>query len=212
MLKMDFYYAPASAPCRAVEMAAKALGVELNKKLLNLFAGEHLKPAFLKLNPQHTIPTLVDNGFSIWESRAIIIYLAEKYGKNDSLYPKDPKKRAVVNQLLFFDISTIYSAFVNSYIQQYLFKKQVDAEKYKAVDTAFEFLNTFLEGRKYVAGDSYTLADISLLATVSSYDVVKYDFSKYVNVARWYEDLKKTAPGWEENWAGCLEYKKILGV
>nr|WUG53827.1 glutathione S-transferase [Zeugodacus cucurbitae] len=209
---MDFYYVPPSPPCRAVLMAAKALGVELNKKLLNLFAGEHLKPDFLKINPQHTVPTLVDGSFAIWESRAISIYLAEKYGKNDSLYPKCPRKRAVINQRLFFDVATIYQAFIDTYVTQYLFKQPVDAEKYKKIDTAFELLNTFLEGQNYVAGDSFTLADISLLATVSSYDVVNYDFKKYANVARWYENLKKTAPGWEENWAGCLEYKKLLGL
>ncbi|XP_014086723.1 glutathione S-transferase D1 isoform X2 [Bactrocera oleae] len=209
---MDFYYVPASPPCRAVLLAAKALGVNLNKKLLNLFAGEHLKPEFLKLNPQHTVPTLVDNGFSIWESRVITVYLAEKYGRNDSLYPKNPKKRAVINQRLFFDLSTIYQAFIDTYVKQYLFKQPVDAEKYKAIDTAFELLDTFLEGQNYAAGDSYTLADISLLATVSSYEAVNYDFSKYINVARWYENLKKSAPGWEENWAGCLEYKNLLGL
>lgn len=78
---VDFYYLPGSSPCRSVIMAAKAVGVELNKKLLNLQAGEHLKPEFLKINPQHTIPTLVDNGFALWESRAILVYLVEKYGR-----------------------------------------------------------------------------------------------------------------------------------
>lgn len=89
-------------------MLAKALGVELNLKKLDLQAKEHLTPEFLKLNPQHTIPTLVDNNFSIWESRAILGYLVEKYGKNDSLYPKDPQQRAVVNQRLYFDMGTFY--------------------------------------------------------------------------------------------------------
>ncbi|XP_012156042.1 glutathione S-transferase D1 [Ceratitis capitata] len=207
---MDFYYLPASAPCRAVIMTASAIGIELNKKYLDLFAGEHLKPEFLKLNPQHTIPTLVDNGFAIWDSRAIIVYLAEKYGKDDSLYPKCPKNRAVVNQRLYFDAGTLYQAFVEAYVEKYLFEKPITEEKYKKISTAFEFLNTFLEGQTYVAGSSLTLADISLLATVSSYEVAKYDFSKYSNVSRWYEDLKKVAPAWKENWAGCLEYKKLL--
>jgi len=109
---VDFYYLPGSSPCRSVIMTAKAVGVDLNKKLLNLQAGEHLKPEFLKINPQHTIPTLVDNGFALWESRAIQVYLVEKYGKTDSLYPKCPKKRAVINQRLYFDMGTLYQSFV----------------------------------------------------------------------------------------------------
>lgn len=99
---MDFYYLAGSAPCRAVQMTAKAVGVDLNLKVLNLMAGEHLKPEFIKINPQHTIPTLVDNGLALWESRAIMVYLAEKYGKDDTLYPKDPAKRAVISQRLYF--------------------------------------------------------------------------------------------------------------
>ncbi|KMQ84643.1 glutathione s-transferase, partial [Lasius niger] len=105
-MPIDLYQLPASAPCRAVRLTAAAVGVDLNLKPLDLTAGEHLKPEFLKMNPQHTIPTLDDNGFYLWESRAIMTYLANRYGKDDSLYPKDPKKRAVVDQRLYFDLGT----------------------------------------------------------------------------------------------------------
>lgn len=120
----DFYYNPgidlkcikalfnfplsASPPCRSVLMVAKNLGIDLNLKVINTHAQEHLTPEFVAINPQHTIPTLVDEGFAIWESRAILSYLAEKYGKDDSLYPKDPQKRAIVNQRLYFDMGTLY--------------------------------------------------------------------------------------------------------
>lgn len=90
-VNMDFYYSPLSPPCRSVQLVAKALGLELNLKLVNMLEKEHLKPEFVKINPQHTIPTLVDNDFVIWESRAILVYLIEKYAKNDALYPKDPQ-------------------------------------------------------------------------------------------------------------------------
>ena len=208
---MDFYYLPGSAPCRSVVMTAKALGLELNKKLLNLQAGEHLKPEFLKINPQHTIPTLVDAGFALWESRAIMVYLVEKYGKTDSLYPKCPKKRAVINQRLYFDMGTLYKSFADYYYPQIFAKAPADPELYKKMEDAFNFLNTFLDGHNYAAGDSLTLADIALVATVSTFEVAGFDISKYPNVAKWYENCKNVTPGFDENWAGCLEFKKFFG-
>ncbi|XP_043065165.1 uncharacterized protein LOC108087889 [Drosophila ficusphila] len=206
----DFYYLPGSAPCRSVIMTAKAVGVELNKKLLNLQAGEHLKPEFLKINPQHTIPTLVDNGFALWESRAIQVYLVEKYGKTDSLYPKCPKKRAVINQRLYFDMGTLYQSFANYYYPQLFAKAPADPEAFKKIEAAFEFLNTFLEGQEYAAGDSLTVADIALVASVSTFEVAGFEISKYANVNKWYENAKKVTPGWEENWEGCQEFKKFF--
>ncbi|KAH8414257.1 hypothetical protein KR215_001519 [Drosophila sulfurigaster] len=197
---MDFYYAPPSGPCRAVLMAAKTLGIELNKKQLNLLEGEQLKPEFVKINPQHTVPTIVDNGFTLWESRAILVYLAQKYGKDDSLYPKDLQKQAVVNQRLYFDSGVLMKSFADYYYPQLRLKQPADPEKYKKVEEAFAFLNTFLEGQLYVAGDKLTIADISLLASVSTFEAVEFKISEYPNVAKWYANAQKVVPGWTENW------------
>ncbi|XP_058450658.1 glutathione S-transferase 1 isoform X2 [Malaya genurostris] len=204
---MDFYYLPGSAPCRSVQMTAEAVGVKLNLKLLNLMAGEHMKPEFLKLNPQHCIPTLVDNGFALWESRAIQAYLVEKYGKDDSLYPKDPQKRAVVNQRLYFDMGTFYQRFGDFWYPQIFAKQPADEEKRKKMEEAVGFLNTFLEGQQYAAGDELTIADLSLAASAATYEVAGFDFSKYPNVQIWLDRCKKNAPGYALNQAGADEFK-----
>ncbi|EDV49390.1 glutathione S-transferase 1-1 [Drosophila erecta] len=208
---LDFYYMLYSAPCRSILMTARALGLELNKKQVDLDAGEHLKPEFVRINPQHTIPTLVDDGFALWESRAILIYLGEKYDKDGSLYPKDPQQRAVINQRLFFDLSTLYQSYVYYYYPQ-LFedvKKPADPENVKRIDAAFDMFNTLLKGQQYAALNKLTLADFALLTTVSTFEISEYDFRKYPEVVRWYENAKKVIPGWEENWEGCEYYKKL---
>lgn len=60
------------------------------------------------MNPQHTIPTLADEDFIIWDSHAIAGYLVGKYSSDDSLYPKEPKKRALVDQRLHFDSGILF--------------------------------------------------------------------------------------------------------
>lgn len=66
--------------------------------------------SYLQKNPQHTIPTLEDDGYILWDSHAINIYLVDKYAKDDSLYPKDLQKRGKVNQRLFFNSSVLSNA------------------------------------------------------------------------------------------------------
>nr|WGO51738.1 glutathione S-transferase delta 1 [Ectropis grisescens] len=209
-MTLTLYYSAASAPCRSVLLAAKALGLDLELKTLNVRAGENKTPEFLKLNPQHTIPTLVDDGFSVWESRAIITYLANKYGKGSSLYPEDPQTRALVDQRLYFDIGTLSARYVEYYYPKF-FGKQVDEDRKTKLEDALQFLDTFLEGQTYVAGDSLTLADLSLVATVSTIELSDVDLSKYDNIKRWYETMQKTAPGYKEaNQDGVDALKAIL--
>jgi len=198
----DFYLNPVSPPCRSVLMLAKALGVKLNPKPLNTMNKEQMTPEFIKINPQHVVPTLVDNDFVLWESRAILGYLADKYGKNDSLNPKDPQKRAVVNQRLYFDMGTLYKYFSEYFMPQIRLGLPADPEKFKKMEEAFELLDGFLANHKYVAGDNLTIADYTFFITVSTYEVVEYDFSKFANVSRWYQLCKETMPGVEANKEG----------
>ncbi|XP_033197170.1 uncharacterized protein LOC117230545 [Bombus vosnesenskii] len=210
-MPIDFYQLPGSAPCRAAALAAAALGIEMNFKEVALMNGDNLKPEYLKMNPQHTIPTIDDNGFYLWESRAIMTYLVNQYGKNDSLYPKDPKKRAVVDQRLYFDACTLYKSFADYYYPIIFAKAPKDQAKYEAIGTAMSFLNTFLEGQDYVAGENMTLADLSIVATVSTIEAMDYNLSKYKNVTKWYAKIKSEAPKYEEyNNAGVKAFKDLV--
>lgn len=195
---MDFYYMPLSAPCRGPMLTAKAVGKELNLKYLNLMAGEQMKPEFVSINPQHVVPTLVDGDFTLWESRAICTYLASQYGKDDSLYPKDPKKRAHIDRLLYFDMGTLYHRF-GEYVYPVLFRGQEkpDPEKLEKLHEALGWLNMWLEGKSYISGDNVTVADHSLVATVSTFVATGIDISKHSNVATWFELCKKL-PGYDE--------------
>nr|CAD7463433.1 unnamed protein product [Timema tahoe] len=66
------YSMPWSPPCRAVLLLAENLGVEITTRLIDTRSKDHLKPDFLKVNPQHCVPTLDDDGFIIWERYNLI--------------------------------------------------------------------------------------------------------------------------------------------
>ncbi|KAF9409094.1 hypothetical protein HW555_011441 [Spodoptera exigua] len=212
-MALALYYTAGSAPCRLVLLVAAALNIQLDLNPVNLRAGEQFKPDFLKLNPQHTVPTLVDGDFSLWESRAISRYLVSKYGdKNNSLYPSDPQTRAVVDQRLDFDLGTLYPRFGQYFYPQIFAGAKADDALLKKLEEALVFLNTFLEGNKYAVGDKLTLADLSLVATVSTIDATGIvSLEKYPNVQKWFELVKSTAPGYEKaNQAGIDEFKVLL--
>lgn len=131
------------------------------------------------------------------ESRAIIAYLFDKFGKDDSLYPKDPQTRAIINQRIQFDIGTLYKRFLDLCDYKYERKLPDYSWVLPSMDEACKILNTFLGQTKYVAGENITLADFSILASIISYESAKVDIAQYPNVNRWYALCKETIPGYQ---------------
>lgn len=187
---IKLYYLLPSPPSRAVMMTAKVLGIELELNLTNIMEGAHMTPEYLKMNPQHTIPTIDDNGFILWESRAIMAYLANAYGRDDSLYPKNPRLRAIVDQRLNFDVGTLFTRYSDLYFPM-MHGEAYNEEKAKKFDEALGWLNIFLDGHAFVAGDNLTIADISIVVTITNIDAFRYDFSGHENIVKWFERTKK---------------------
>ncbi|KAA0185870.1 Glutathione S-transferase delta 1 [Hyalella azteca] len=203
---MDFYYHPVSAPCRSCQLTAKALGLKLNLKFLDLMKGEQNNPEFLAINPEHCVPTLVDGDFKLWESRAICAYLVNQYGKDDSLYPKDPKTRAVVDRMLYFDMGTLYKRF-GEYVYPTVFHgAPVDKKKLEPIMEALGWLNGYLEGGDYLAGASPTIADFAVVATVATFVASGIDISGQPKVVAWYARCKANFAGSDENEEGAQQF------
>ncbi|XP_047997130.1 glutathione S-transferase 1-like [Leguminivora glycinivorella] len=211
---VKLYHFPLSGPSRGALLAARALGVPVEIQIVNLFQKEQLKEEFLKINPQHCVPTLKDDDLVIWESRAIACYLADKYGKDEddalSLYPKDLKHRALVNQRLYFDASSLYVK-IRAICFPILFLGETEIKEplKNDLNSSLEFLNGFLENSKWVAGHNLTIADTSIYASVSSILAVGWDISAFPNIQRWIKDCA-TIPGYAENEEGAKQFGEAV--
>ncbi|KAH8400722.1 hypothetical protein KR009_000523 [Drosophila setifemur] len=199
MGKLTLYGIDGSPPVRSVLLTLKALGLDFEYKIVNLMEGEHLKPEFLKINPLHTVPALDDNGFYVTDSHAINSYLVSKYGKDDSLYPKDLQKKAIVDQRLHYD-SSVVTTLARSILRPLLWENnsEIAQTKIDALDAVYKNLNLFLETGDYLAGNNLTIADFHIAAVLVGLVVfLEVDSTKYPKLADWLERVKEL-PYYEE--------------
>ncbi|XP_065157700.1 glutathione S-transferase 1-like isoform X2 [Atheta coriaria] len=195
---IDMYYFPASPPTRAVLMLARALGLMMNLKLVNIMEGEQMKPEFLKLNPMHTVPTMDDGGYVLWESKAIMKYLSDKYDKTGKFKAVNAEHEGKINEILYFDGTTLFPR-LGDYMRPVMGGlEQPNNEKLSRIEEALKVLNVLLAGNKYAGGSQMSIADFALTSTVSTIEAVKVDLSPYANVMAWYKIMKKEMPGFDD--------------
>ncbi|XP_075166896.1 glutathione S-transferase 1-like [Haematobia irritans] len=189
MGKLVLYGIDVSPPVRACLLTLKALKLPFEYKIVNILENENYKEEYLKKNPQHTVPTLEDDGHIIWDSHAIMAYLVSKYGNDDdSLYPKDLIKRSVVDQRLHFETGVMFQNGLRNITFPLLFKNQchIPKEKIDNIVEIYEFLETFLKDGIFMAGDHLTIADFSIISTITSLvGFLEIDGSKYPKLIDW---------------------------
>jgi glutathione S-transferase len=144
------------------------LGVDFEAITVNLQAGEHRRPEYLAINPAGKLPALVDGDLVLTESAAIVLYLAEKYGK---FLPADARGRAEVNKWLLFTVTELEQPLwriaknKNLYpaAQRLAADIPLASQDFRAMA---EVAEQHMQGRTFVAGDSVTVADFVLAYTL----------------------------------------------
>src|SRR5215831_17518048 len=168
------------------------VGVPYETHAVDIGKDEQFKPEFLKISPNNRIPAIVDrdNNFSLMESGAILLYLAEKTGK---LLPTDKLKRYRVNEWLMWQMGGIGPMLgqVHHFVKYNKGKAPYAEERYlKEAHRLYGVLNKRLADREYVA-DAYSIADIAIWPWVSRYEWQTVDLNQYPNVKRWYVSIAK---------------------
>jgi len=193
---MQLYIFPPSPNSLCCQAVANQAGIDLELIPLDLTQGAHMAPDFIKLNPNHKIPTLVDGDFSLWESAAIMIYLAHQAPASNQI-PDDPKKRAQMVQWMFWK-NAHFGPACGVYTFENLVKGLLGmgepdpAAIEKGSEDFHRFfgvLNDHLKGRDYVLGESVTLADHALACWMVPAEPAAYPMENYGEVARWSQGI-----------------------
>ncbi len=167
--------------------ALEELGV--NYEHLPIPTTEAKSPGHLKLNPNGHVPVLEDDGIVVWESMAINLYLAEKYGKN-SLWPAEPAARADIYKWSFFAMTEVEPHLVTILRNRVMNPPEQRDEKaaqaaVEALKAPLSVLEGALKGKEYLLGKNFSIADLNVAAVMSWIPMMKLDLSAWPNVSAW---------------------------
>ncbi len=186
MIKVHAFATPNSVK---VLIALEEMGIPYDLRPVSVRKGEQRAEAFLALNPNGKVPVLVDDGFVLTESAAILVYLAEKTGQ---LLPRDGVGRARVFEQLFFHASGLSPAFGNAG-----FFKRSSPEPQPIAEARFtteaerilSLLETKLASQSFVAGEDFTIADIAHFGWMWRIAFPGLTLDGRPNLSRWYETV-----------------------
>lgn len=197
-MAMKLYSHPFSQHARKVRVVALELGVELELVDIALDKGAARSPEFLARNPNGKVPVLEHDGWYLWESNAIISYLADLAPGGTKLYPEDRRLRADVNRWLHWEaahfapaaLAITWERFVKPTFANgkpdpaLLAKGEADLARFATV------LNGHLEGGTYVANRQYSLADVALAAQLMYRQSAGIDLAPYRHVQAWLDRVE----------------------
>ena len=170
-----------------ISVLLEELGVDYQINAINLSTGEQKSEAYLSINPNGRIPAIIDtdNGdFAIFESGAIMIYLAEKY---QQFLPTETRAKSTVIQWLMFQMSGIGPMMGQANVFYRYFPEKIPAaiERYQTeVKRLFSVLDRRLENHEYLAGD-YSIADMANWCWVHTHNWSGVELSAFPNLKNW---------------------------
>ena len=206
-MSLKIYAFPPSPRSFKVLWAAHQLGVDYEFKLVDFSKNAQKTPEFLKLNPNGRAPVVDDNGYVVWESNAIVEYLASLKPQS-GVVPADTRGALAVRKWLFWEAAhwdPACAVFAFERVVKPLFglgeTSQAEIERGTQL---FERVGAVLDGElkqhRYVAGDTLTIADLSIGAAMCIAEQARFPMENFRGIQRWHADLK-ALPSWAKTTA-----------
>ncbi|MBV8134564.1 MAG: glutathione S-transferase family protein [Deltaproteobacteria bacterium] len=204
---MKLYLTPPSPRAFKVIALKNHLGIECETQFVDLGNGDQLTPEYVAMNPNKKMPILEDDGFVLWESNAILFYLASKKPER-GLWPTDLRRQADVLRWLAWE-SAHWDAESLGMVG-YEKVSRVVLHRPGSADPALitrgeenfarfaEALDTSLKGRRWLVGETPTIAEFAIGAWIPVASRLELQIAKYPEIGRWYEGLAALC-GWRES-------------
>lgn len=180
-----------------ITMFLEETGLEYRIHPVDIGKGEQFRPEFLKISPNNRIPAIVDRApadggepVSVFESGAVLLYLAEKTGR---LLPRDLRGRVSAIEWMIWQVAGLGPmAGQNHHFGVYAQEKIPYAiERYvNETNRLYGVLDQRLEGRQFIAGDDYTIADIASYPWIVSWKRQQQNLDDFPNLRRWFESIR----------------------
>lgn len=196
---IEIYGHPVSQPTRSLLAFCALSSIPFNFHELDIRSFEFLSPSFTKINPFQTIPALVHDDYTLWESAAIVAYLAETFGVDNQWYPKDLKIRARINSYLHWHHEGTRVP-MHGYIRpkftlpKFYAGPELTAEAEiplkKRFEDFFDTLKWLIQDTGYVARtENATVADIFAYSEISQSWFIQYNIDPYPEVKAWFTQI-----------------------
>src|SRR5262245_20643557 len=203
MMKLHVF--PPSPRALKVRALARHLDSDVEECLVDLFKGEQRAPSYAALNANMRMPTLEDGDFKLWESNAILQYLAAKKPES-GLWPSDLRGQADVSRWLNWE-SAHWTPACSPFAFERVVKKlagrgdpdpaEIDRAE-KLFHPLTEVLNGHLRGRTWLVGERLTIADFGIATGMAFADAGQMPVGKYAEICRWYDGFRKL-PAWQKS-------------
>jgi glutathione S-transferase len=193
-----------SGPGRKVLALCRYLELEPVLELVDVYIGEGQRRDYLAINPFGKIPTLVEGDFALWESNAILLYLAEAHA-DYRLSSQDPRKRADIVRWMFWEsahfqpaFGPVLTEFVGGWLQRG--RGAVDPGDVRwdqqPLQGLCEFLDARLRAEAHIAGAERSIADFAVAGMMTYARAARFPFARYPSLARWFDELAGL-PAWQ---------------
>lgn len=202
-MSMRIHAFPPSPRAFKALVVANHVGADFELRLIDLTKGEQRQADYVAINPNMKMPALEDGDLKLWESNAILNYLAAKHPES-GLLPADDRKRADVLRWQFWE-STTWDPACAILVFERVVKPAFGGgapdpvkveEGLEKVRRAAAILDAQLDGRAFVCGDALTIADFSLGAVLTMKDLAQLPLEPYANIRSWAARLE-ALPAWQ---------------